>query len=146
MSTNGTFGFVIDGTSWAGFAGRWPRALTFSRIRRAPCGWSTWTPNRPPRTSKQLKRFYNPYVGGPSDRPTWYQLLRETQGDPDAILTAGVVEDGSVYVGIEYAYLVDFDKREFVASDPFDASLGTWSFDALPSTDEFLAAFGERDA
>lgn len=59
-------------------------------------------------------------MGGPSERPTWYQLLRETQGDPAAILRAGVIADGSRYVGVEWRYLVDFDAQTLVGEDAYD--------------------------
>jgi hypothetical protein len=165
VSTNGTFGFVIDGQTKVAYnhSDSYPSGLGVDVL-----GWLRRSlATRPDVLAhqaralrvvemdsepsdediRQLKRFYNPNVGGPSDRPTWYQLLRETQGDPDAILAAGVIEDASAYVGIEYAYLVDFDQRVFVARDPFDVSLGgTWPFDALPSNGQLIAALEEQDA
>lgn len=43
----------------------------------------------------------------------WYVLLRSTQGDPQALLEAGVVEDASSFpldsLFCEYGYLVDLD-------------------------------------
>lgn len=47
----------------------------------------------------------------------WYQLLRDTQGDPDAILTAGFMEDASEFpfdsLFCEYSYVIDADARTF---------------------------------
>jgi hypothetical protein len=160
MSTRGTFGILIDGQEKIAYnhSDSYPSGLGLD-IRDWLVRSLAMRPEVLPHQARalrlvdmdseptdaeiqQLKRYYNPNVDGPRARPTWYQLLRETQGDPDAILAAGVVEDGSTWGGIEYAYLVDFDKREFVARDTYDASLGgSWAFDALPSIEEFLASF-----
>lgn len=47
----------------------------------------------------------------------WYNLLRETQGDPDAILTCGYIEDGSDFPGdslfAEWGYVIDLDAETF---------------------------------
>jgi hypothetical protein len=165
MSTNGTFGFVIDGEKKIAYnhSDSYPGGLGLD-IRDWLIRSLATRPEVLPHQARALRvvdmddeptgeditrlaQYYNPNVGGRSDRPTWYQLLRRTQGDPDAILNAGVVEDGSAYVGIEYAYLVDFDERVFIARDPYDGSLGgTWSFDALPSVEEFLATFEDAAA
>ena len=46
----------------------------------------------------------------------WYCLLRNTQGDPAAILEAGVMEDSHTFMDdslfCEWAYIVNFDTRE----------------------------------
>jgi hypothetical protein len=46
----------------------------------------------------------------------WYSLLRNTQGDPAAILAAGVMADAHKFLNdslfCEYAYIVNFDSRE----------------------------------
>ncbi|HEY3435961.1 MAG TPA: hypothetical protein VGK41_09940, partial [Solirubrobacterales bacterium] len=72
---------------------------------------------------KQLKAFYNPNVGGPSARPTWYQLLRGTQGNPGAMLRAGVIEDASDFptnsLFAEWGYIVDFDERRLEVYEGF---------------------------
>lgn len=48
-------------------------------------------------------------------RPSWYQLLRTTQGDPAAMLAAGVIGDGSTFPAdslfAEWGYVVDFDAQ-----------------------------------
>ncbi|MEU2258447.1 hypothetical protein ABZ540_35370 [Nocardia xishanensis] len=47
----------------------------------------------------------------------WYCLLRNTQGDPEAILDAGVIEDASSFpldsLWAEYGYLIDTDTSVF---------------------------------
>lgn len=49
----------------------------------------------------------------------WYVLLRHTQGNPAAILQAGVVEDAAGFPAdslmCEWGYLVDLDARRFEA-------------------------------
>lgn len=160
MSTNGTFGFVIDGEMKLAYnhCDSYPGGLGLD-IRDWLVRSLATRPDVLPHQARALRvvdedseptdedvarlsRYCDPTVGGPSDRPTWYQLLRRTQGDPDAILAAGVIKDGSIYVGIEYTYLVDFDKGEFIARDTYDEKLGgSWPLNALPSTEEFLAAF-----
>lgn len=160
MSTNGTFGFVIDGIAKLAYnhSDSYPSGLGLD-IRDWLVRSLATRPEVLPHQARALRvvdenseptdedfarlsKYYDPTVGGWSERPTWYQLLRRTQGNPDAILDAGVIEDGSVYVGIEYTYLIDFDKREFIARDADDANLGgSWPFSALPFVEEFLAAF-----
>lgn len=162
MSTNGTFGFVIDGQSKIAYnhSDSYPSGLGLD-VRDWLVRSLATRPEVLPHQARalrvvdmdsrptdkdidQLSKYYDPTVGGPSDRPTWYQLLRRTQGDPDAILAAGVVEDGSVYAGIEYSYLVDFDAKTFEARSPYDSKLGgSWPLSALPSIEEFLAAFDD---
>jgi hypothetical protein len=114
---------------------------------------------------RALKLYYNASVGGPSSRPTWYQLLRETQGNPSAILRAGVIEDASNFPGdslfAEYGYVVDLDagtfeayvgfqhkpheKGRFAGREPRNgyypvALAGSWPLDDLPDSDDFIAA------
>lgn len=111
-----------------------------------------------------LLRFYDPNVGGRSERPTWYQLLRRTQGDPGAMLEAGVIEDSSEFPAdslfAEYGYVVDFDQQVLEAYEGFqerDHSDGrfhampqvengyfpvrlvaSWPLSKLPSDSEFV--------
>jgi hypothetical protein len=70
-----------------------------------------------PADVQALKRWANTTVGGPTETgaPSWYQLLRETQGDPDAILTAGYLEDSSEFaldsLFCEWGYVINFDDK-----------------------------------
>lgn len=122
---------------------------------------------------KQFKGTYNPNVGGRSERPTWYQLLRETQGNPAAILRAGAIEDASNFPAdslfAEWGYMVDLDAQtfevyrgfqtephdrgRFARRDPRDMSVGryypvalaaSWPLDSPPTHSEFLSIL-ERD-
>ncbi|MEV0027850.1 hypothetical protein [Nocardia sp. NPDC050793] len=47
----------------------------------------------------------------------WYCMLRDTQGDPEAILDAGVIEDARTFpldsLWAEYGYLIDTDTSTF---------------------------------
>lgn len=98
----------------------------------------------------------------------WYCLLRGTQGNPAAILAAGVMSDGSKFpassLWCEYAYVVDLDRAVFQAykgfqkaphnlgrfadrPDPTEVKEGywpvalvaEWSLEHLPNDDDFCA-------
>lgn len=96
----------------------------------------------PPPTAGQrraLAQYADDRVGGPEEH--WYRLLRQTQGEPAAILAAGYTYDqlsGIADAQDEYyTYTVDADQRTF-------SVLGrTWKWDDLPSDDEFTAALAE---
>lgn len=106
--------------------------------------------------------------------PNWYQLLRETQGNPGAILEAGVYEDASGFPGdslfCEWGYLMDlhnnrfevyrgFQKKphedgrfwEMPTQESFTGSyypvrlLNWWPMDELPDDDTFMNAIREAD-
>ncbi len=120
---------------------------------------------------ERLRPWTNGGVGAPSGAvPSWYQLTRETQGDPAAILAAGVYEDASEFPAdslfAEWGYTVDLDKGVFEVYEGFQKSphdLGryadlvvtreyshgnyfpvalraSWPLDALPNQDAFMAA------
>lgn len=93
-----------------------------------------------PEDIKALEGWTNTGVGGRMtpdgiDRSlNWYQLLRETQGDPDAILTAGYLEDGSDFpldsLSAEWGYVIDFDERVLEVYRGFQttpATAGRWA-------------------
>lgn len=116
--------------------------------------------------AEALTEFYDPNVGGRSERPTWYQLLRGTQGDLGAMLRAGYVEDASTFPAnslfAEWGYIVDFDAKCFEVyagfqkgrhhdgrfADRMPANVGywpvrllaSWPLDALPDDSAFYAA------
>lgn len=105
-------------------------------------------------------------VGRRGDRPDWYQLLRKTQGDPAAVLAAGVIKDAGDFPAdslfCEWGYLVDFDVRQLEVyvgfqksphrrgrfaeaplSEPTNgyhpvARIGMWPLDELPDVDAFV--------
>ena len=186
MGTRGFVGFVVDGTEkiaynhndsypdglgldvlgWLRNALTMNPAVTVEQAKalRAVDGESEPTDA----DVEQLKDFYNPNVGGRSERPTWYQLLRGTQGDPGAMLRAGVIQDAGSFPAnslfAEWGYVVDFDARAFESyvgfqHEPHDkgrfaalsgrdgyhpvALVASWSLDALPSDADFLAALAD---
>lgn len=120
---------------------------------------------------EQFKGTYDPTVGGRSERPTWYQLLRGTQGNPAAIIKAGAMEDAGEFPAdslfAEWGYVVDVDSRTFEVYRGFQtgphakgrfadrepsgtgyrpvALAKSWSLDHLPTDGAFLAALGETD-
>jgi hypothetical protein len=122
---------------------------------------------------ERLKGSWDPSVGERRDRPDWYQLLRHNQGNPAAMLAAGVIEDSSDFptdsLYAEYGYVIDLDEQVFEVYRGFqkvrhsagrfadrrgsDDSTGYfpcarvqhWTFSALPTEDEFVAACEESD-
>jgi hypothetical protein len=129
MSTRGTFGILIDGQEKIAYnhSDSYPSGLGLD-IRDWLVRSLAMRPEVLPHQARalrlvdmdseptdaeiqQLKRYYNPNVDGPRARPTWYQLLRETQGE----FVARDTYDASLG--------------------------GSWAFDALPSIEEFLASF-----
>lgn len=53
----------------------------------------------------------------PRERPSWYQLLRRTQGHPTEMLRAGVIEDAGGFpadsIFAEWGYVVDLTAEVF---------------------------------
>lgn len=184
MSTRGFIGFVVDGAEKIGYNHSdsypsglgidmltWLRTASVAELAERTKALRVVESEAEP-TDEEIERFrgsYDPSVGGPSDRPTWYQLLRKTQGDPAAILRAGAIEDASGFPGnslfAEWGYVVDMDTRTFEAyvgfqAEPHDKgrfasrprrelSVGTyypvalaasWPLDNLPGDEEFVAA------
>lgn len=112
----------------------------------------------------RLKDYYDPDVGGRAGSPTWYQLLRGTQGSPGAILQAGVIEDASLFpansLWAEWGYVIDFDtgtlevhvgfqqephaEGRFASPEPDEDGFypvrlaASWPISALPDDATFL--------
>jgi len=180
MGTRGFVGFVVDGNekiaynhfdSYPGGLGTdvlgWLRKTHLGGARRLAGELRVVGENDEP-TEEDVERlagYTNRNVGGPSERPTWYQLLRETQGNPAAMLDAGVIEDASNFPAdslfAEWGYVVDFDAQTFEAYKGFQRSPHTggrfatrkgregyypvqlvvsWPLDDLPDDEAFLAA------
>lgn len=182
MGTRGFVGFVADGKtaiaynhsdSYPGALGSdvltWLRTADLSVAKTQAAALRVVAPHSETTDDdvRALRKYHNPHVGGPSERPTWYQLLRGTQGDPAAILDAGAVEDASSFPAdsgsAEYGFIVDFDGARFEAYEGFQKEhhaagrfarsepdrygcypvklVGSWPLDALPDDDTFFAAF-----
>lgn len=191
MSTRGFIGFVADGVEKIAYNHSdsypdglgvemlvWLRGAHLPHVREQVAALRVVEPDSEPTDDdiKALKRYYNPNVGGRTERPTWYQLLRETQGNPSAMLRAGVIEDASGFPGdslfAEYGYVVDLDanafeayvgfqhskhdKGRFAGREPQASALGdlyypvalaaSWPLDSLPDSDVFIAAIEGDDA
>lgn len=136
MGTRGSTSFVIDGTTKTGYqqfdsypSGVGDTVLTFIRkvmdegrldevkeqVRALRVVDDTVKPSAA--DIKRLKEFHDDRVSTGSEEE-WYSLLRNTQGDPEAILRAGVIEDASEFpeknsLFCEYSYVLDFDAEVF---------------------------------
>jgi hypothetical protein len=155
MGTRGTFGFVIDSQekisynhsdsypdglgvdvlSWlreevADIAGLRDRV----RALRVVENQSTATPQ----DIENLREYADLSVSS-RDPSEWYVLLRRTQGNPRLILEAGVIEDGSPYIGTEYGYLVDLDTETLRTFTSDRKPAVDWPFSELPTDDEFVS-------
>lgn len=74
----------------------------------------------------------NTAVGAQADSPTWYQALRDVQGDLGRTLELGYMIDGASFAQdslfCEYAYLVNLDTRMIEFYEGFQTSPGTGRF------------------
>ncbi len=186
MGTRGFVGFVADATTkvaythWGAYPGglgltvlAWLRNTDLEAAHGAVQALRVVGDDDVPSAEdvKRLERFHDPDVGGPSDGPTWYQLLRGTQGDPAAILEAGVLLDASDFPAdslfAEWGFVVDFDHGALEAYEGFQESphrmgrfahmkptdddyypvklVASWPLSALPTNDAFLAALGGEE-
>ncbi len=172
MGTRGLMAFVIDGDTKAGYVHsdaypsglgadvlEWLReqyeydavTLSYQRARYFAQRLVVVDDNTVPTTAQQyeLRRFANQNVSS-GKLDDWYVLLRETQGNPALTLEAGFmdgvtkIEPYRLGCGHEYLYVVDFDKKEFKASG-YGHLLGSWSFDELPTKEDFIAKTEPED-
>lgn len=185
MSTRGFVGFVADGIEKIGYNHSdsypsglgltvlaWLRGVDVEAAADAAVRLKVIGENNEPTDAdiERLKPYADFGVGGRSERPTWYQLLRETQGQPEMILEAGVIEDASQFpmdsVFAEWGYVVDLDAKTFEVykgfqKEPHDkgrfaqrpprdhnyrpvALVATWPLDALPTDEAFIATADPR--
>lgn len=160
MGTRGFVGFIVDGDEKVAYnhldsypPGLGVAVLTWLRVAR----------DNVPALREQVKKLQ---VVDPDSTPTgqdierlseyadtsvsrgrlddWYTLLRETQGNPHAILEAGVIEDASGFPAdslfCEYGYLVDLDAEVFETYQGFQTSPhNRGRFAALPLPREYTA-------
>jgi hypothetical protein len=131
MSTRGFISFAVDGETktaynhcdsypdWLGIRTlSWARKADLPASAEAARSLRVVTDDDRP-TDEDIERlapYTNRNVGGRrNERPDWYQLLRETQGDPGAMLAAGVIEDASTFPAdslfAEWGYVIDFDAQ-----------------------------------
>jgi hypothetical protein len=180
MGTRGFVGFVADGTEKIAYnhfdsypEGLGKDVLTWlTGVVAVEAGIETLT-----ETARQL-RVVDPR-GEPTDEDIGglrqYQLLRETQGDPQAMLAAGVVEDAHDFpldsLFAEWGYVVDLDAGVFEAYKGFQHEahgegrfagrtpssgrvatgyhpcrlVATWPLSALPTPEDFVRQLEPSD-
>jgi hypothetical protein len=123
-----------------------------------------------PEDIERLRKFADTGVST-QQLDDWYVLLRRTQGDPHAILEAGVMEDAKTFpldsLWAEWGYVIDLDKVVFEAysgyTDSFPTGKGrfadregakgrppvtlvaSWPLAELPTEEAFLAALDLGD-
>ncbi|MCP2339233.1 hypothetical protein [Actinomadura rupiterrae] len=133
MGTRGFITFAADGVekttynhsdSYPGGVGiqvlGWLRAArdSLDAVRERVTALRVVGPDEKP-TAEDIERLARYADTGVSSRrlDDWYVLLRETQGDPHAILDAGVIEDASEFpldsLFAEWGYVIDLDAETF---------------------------------
>ena len=183
MGTRGFVGFVVDGKEAISYNHSdsypdWLGMKTLNWLRGVVAGGDLATVTESARKVRlvaegvpptdediaALERYYNPNVGGWSERPTWYQLLREAQGHLGRLIDAGAMEDGRDFpldsCLAEWGYVVDFDASAFEVYRGFQHEVhadgrfarpepdeygyfpcrlvASWSFSSLPEPDAFV--------
>lgn len=169
MGTRGIVGFAVDGQIKASYnhACSYPTSLGLEILEWARGADMEATAARareikllgddpqPPTPSDRarLAQYENPSVGGASTDASnqWYKLLRWTQGDPGAMLNAGVMIDslGFVTQNCLWGYIVNLDagQLEVYVHDCYamptlgSGLLGDLSFHDQPSRMQLLAAW-----
>lgn len=183
MGTRGFVGFVADGEmkigynhfdSYPDYLGmkvlQWLREADKDHARNLAVYLNMVTDEVPP-TDAEIARCVSldstetPEAAGKlGDNPSWYWLLRGTQGNPEKILKVGFMEDAANFphdsLFCEWGYLVDFDEKalevykgsqrewhtlgRFYREEDRDqewksvALVESYPFDGLPSDGEFL--------
>jgi hypothetical protein len=148
MGTRGFVGFVVDDTekiaynhfdSYPGGLGADVLHWLWSHRHELTCDIHKGVSNGPVALARQLRvvppastptaedverlrEFANLSVGT-QQVDDWYVLLRETQGRPDLMLKAGVIEDAGQFpmdsLFAEWGYVVDFDTQQFEVYEGF---------------------------
>jgi len=140
MGTRGAIAFVAEGTekvvynhydSYPECLGQqmsyWLRtnAGRVDELKAAVVALQPVDSSRKP-TPEELEHFAQFRDERVSEGDDWYALLRNTQGDPAAILLAGFYEDASSFphdsLFCEWAYVVDFDEGVFEVYQGFQTS------------------------
>lgn len=152
MGTRGFVGFVVDGTEKIAYnhSDSYPRGLgrdVLSWLRhqiavndglawiRFAAGTLRVVTDETPVTDDDIERL-RPFTDRGRGRASthlpadWYQLLRRTQGKPDEILRAGVIEDASDFplcsLFAEWGYVVDLDAETLEVYRGFQQHHHSW--------------------
>jgi hypothetical protein len=92
-------------------------------------------PDPTPEQQARLSSYKNANVS--TERDTWYQLLRGTQGSPARILDAGYIEDSSGFLSdslyCEFAYIINLDTEQLEFYRGFQKEVGQGRYAALES-------------
>ncbi len=186
MSTRGFISFAVDGETKTAYCHHdsypdglgldvldWARNADLAAAKTAAQALRVVSDADEP-TAEDIARlapYTNRGVGNRTETPDWYQLLRETQGDPAAMLAAGVIEDASEFPAdslfAEWGYVVDFDAQTFEVYGGFQHGAHTegrfaseapnddgyypvrliksWPLGDLPDEAVFIAALQEAD-
>ncbi len=148
MGTRGLIGFVINGevkTAYNHFdsypeglgldALKYAKNMNLSISKMAAEALIAVDDSVAP-TEEQMDRlaeYYDPSVGGPSVEEDWYRLLRHTQGDIGATLTAGYYIDAADFaldsLFCEWGYVLNFDTNELEVYEGFNqgSAVGIWA-------------------
>jgi hypothetical protein len=131
MGTRGFVGFVVDGTEKIAYnhSDSYPSGLgtdVLGWLRKAHLGAArrqaaelraVEADSKPSPEDIERLRGYADMGVGTQQVDDWYVLLRHTQGNPAAMLDAGVIEDASQFPAdslfAEWGYVVDFDEETF---------------------------------
>lgn len=147
MGTRGLITFRVNGENKAAYqqwdaypAGMGTDVLSFLRgkdldiLRQAAADLKVVSNETPP-TPEQIEALKGYANRNVDDKrlDNWYVLLRETQGNPEAILACGYVEDSFAFghdaLFCEWAVVVDLDEGNFDVYSGFNngPSVGLWS-------------------
>jgi hypothetical protein len=128
MGTRGFVGFVADDeekisynqfdsypTGLGASVMLWAERVDLAAARKEAEALRVVTDTEPP-TKADIRRL-RPYMDdSTADPPDWYALLRGTQGNPEAILACGYIEDASEFpmdsLFAEWGYMVNFDTGQ----------------------------------
>lgn len=189
MSTRGFVGFVVDGTEKIAYnhSDSYPDGLgadVLGWLRKAHLGGArrqaaelrvVEADSKPSPEGIERLRSYAHLGVGTQQVDDWYVLLRHTQGNPAAMLDAGVIEDASGFPAdslfAEWGYVVDFDAETFEVYQGFQnarhskgrfanrsdvddsrrdgyypvALVASWPLHALPTDKDFIQAVDPSD-